>query len=192
MTQLSIPDIADDVDTLTAALAYAGAGWYVAPAKRGTKDPGSILDKGWPRKTSRDADQIAAWFAGTDHDIALHCGRSGAIVFDVDAPDKTHPAALLGTPDDGVVAEWLGMKVILDVNVPTTSGSGNQDYVILGHSPDWLLYEGPLNFQAFKETSAAQMSVEVIGFKYAAFIPRYASSICLVGPFDNPGTTQGS
>jgi len=104
---------------------------------------------------------------------------------------STHPAALMGTPDDGVVAEWLGMKVILDVNVPTTSGSGNQDYVILGHSPDWLLYEGPLNFNAFRETSAANMSIEVIGWKYAAFIPRYPSSICLVGPF-NPPTTPGS
>jgi HK97 family phage major capsid protein len=65
---------------------------------------------------------------------------------------STHPAALVGTPDDGVVAEWLGMKVILDVNVPITSGSGSQDFIILGHSPDWLLYEGPLNFNAFKET----------------------------------------
>jgi HK97 family phage major capsid protein len=104
---------------------------------------------------------------------------------------STHPAALMGTPDDGVVAEWLGMKVLLDVNVPTTSGSGNQDYVILGHSPDWLLYEGPLNFQATKGTLAQQMSVEVVGFKYAAFVPRYASSICLVGPFNAP-TTPGS
>jgi HK97 family phage major capsid protein len=104
---------------------------------------------------------------------------------------STHPATLMGTPDDGVVAEWLGMKVILDVNVPTTSGSGNQDYVILGHSPDWLLYEGPLNFQATKGTLAAQMSVEVVGFKYAALVPRYPSSICLVGPF-NPPTTPGS
>lgn len=54
---------------------------------------------------------------------------------------STHPAALVGTADDGVVAEWLGMRVILDVNVPTTSDSGSQDYVILGHSPDWLLCE---------------------------------------------------
>ena len=59
---------------------------------------------------------------------------------------STHPAALVGTPDDGVVAEWLGMKVILDVNMPTHSGSGSQDYVILGHSADWLLFEGPWNF----------------------------------------------
>ena len=36
---------------------------------------------------SRDPKVIAAWFAGTDHDIALHCGRSGAIVFDVDHPE---------------------------------------------------------------------------------------------------------
>jgi hypothetical protein len=35
------------------------------------------------------------------------------------------------------------------------------------------------------------MSIEVVGFKYAAFIPRYASSICLVGPFNAP-TTPGS
>jgi HK97 family phage major capsid protein len=104
---------------------------------------------------------------------------------------STHPAALMGTPDDGVVAERLGMRVILDVNVPTNSGSGNQDYVILGHSKDWLLYEGPLNFQANRETLAAQMSVEVIGWKYAALAPRYPSSICLVGPF-SPPTTPGS
>ena len=48
-----------------------------------------------------------------------------------------------------------------------------------------------LNFQAMKGTLAQQMSVEVVGFKYAAFVPRYASSICLLGPF-NPPTTPGS
>jgi HK97 family phage major capsid protein len=104
---------------------------------------------------------------------------------------STHPAALSGTPDDGVVAEWLGMRVILDVNVPTNSGSGNQDFIILGHSKDWLLYEGPLNFMANRETLAANMGVEIIGYKYAAFIPRYPSSVCLVGPF-SPPTTPGS
>jgi len=94
---------------------------------------------------------------------------------------STHPAALPGTPDDGVVAEWLGMKVILDVNVPTTSGSGEQDYVILGHSPDWLLYEGPLNFEVNKETLSRAMSVLLVAWRYAALIVRYRSSVCLVG-----------
>jgi hypothetical protein len=73
---------------LTAALAYADAGWYVLPVKRGTKDPGSVVGKRWNDKSSRDPKQLAAWFAGTDHGIALHCGRSGAVVFDVDDPDK--------------------------------------------------------------------------------------------------------
>jgi hypothetical protein len=63
---------------------------------------------------------------------------------------STHPAALVGTADDAVVAEWLGMKIILDVNIPLTSGSGNQDYVILGYSPDWLLYESLPNFEVDK------------------------------------------
>jgi HK97 family phage major capsid protein len=104
---------------------------------------------------------------------------------------STHPAALVGTADDGVVAEWLGARVVLDVNIPTTSGTGNQDYVIVGYSPDWLLYEGPLNFEVNKEPLAAQMSVALVSWRYAAFVARYPTSVCLVGPF-SPPTTPGS
>ena len=28
------------------------------------------------------------WFAGTDHDVAIHCGRSGLVVLDVDRPEE--------------------------------------------------------------------------------------------------------
>lgn len=85
---LTVPNIEPDDDNLTAALAYAEAGWYLLPVKRGTKDPGSVVGKGWQHKSSRDPRTITMWFAGTDYDIALHAGRSGAIVFDVDHPDK--------------------------------------------------------------------------------------------------------
>jgi hypothetical protein len=85
---LHVPEIDHDADTLTAALAYAAAGWYVLPVKRGTKKPGSIVGDCWQAKSSRDPKVISAWFARTDHDIALHCGRSGAVVFDVDNPDE--------------------------------------------------------------------------------------------------------
>lgn len=85
---LTIPDLPSDVDTLTAALAYAAGGWYVVPVKRGTKHPGSVLGKGWHTQSSRDPKQIAAWFAGADHGVALHVGRSGGVVFDVDHPDE--------------------------------------------------------------------------------------------------------
>ena len=84
---LSIPDIDGD-DTLTAALAYAASGWYILPVKPGTKDPGSIVGKGWPAKSSRDPKQITAWYAGENYGIALHAGRSGAVILDVDDPDN--------------------------------------------------------------------------------------------------------
>ncbi|GII63562.1 hypothetical protein Skr01_36470 [Sphaerisporangium krabiense] len=87
MTDLHIPEVDDDSDTLGAALAYARAGWYVLPVDQATKHAGSVLGKGWPSKSSRDAERIIAWFAGTDDALALHVGRSGAIVFDVDRPE---------------------------------------------------------------------------------------------------------
>jgi hypothetical protein len=69
------------------------------------------------------------------------------------------------------------MKVVLDVSVPTTSGSGSQDYIILGHSSDWLLYEGTLNFQVDKEQLASQMSVNLIAWRYAALAIRFVERV---------------
>jgi hypothetical protein len=91
MADLSIPDLSPDVDMLGAALAYAAAGWYVLPIDPAGKHAGSVLGKRWPDKTSRDPDVIASWFAGTNYGVALHVGRSGAVVFDVDRPDRMPP-----------------------------------------------------------------------------------------------------
>jgi len=91
---LSIPSNLPD-EVLAAALAYAAEGWYVGPCRMATKDPGSVLGKGWQHQTSRDPHTIAAWFAGTSHGVFLHLGRSGAIAFDVDDPPKLHPAIRL-------------------------------------------------------------------------------------------------
>lgn len=89
---LSIPVLADGVDILTAALAYAACGWYVLPVRRISgpkgKNPGSVVGDHWQDQSSRDPQQIAAWFTGTNYGIALHCGRSGAVVLDVDDPDE--------------------------------------------------------------------------------------------------------
>ena len=86
--QLHIPEILEGDDTLSAAMKYAEAGFYVLPVRMNTKHAGSVVGKGWPAKSSRDPKQIAAWFTGTDYGIALHCGRSGVVAFDVDHPDK--------------------------------------------------------------------------------------------------------
>jgi hypothetical protein len=93
MSQLSIPAISEEDDTISAALKYAAGGFYVLPMSRASKHPGSILGKGWPAKSSRDPEEIVSWFAGTDHSLALHVGRSGAVAFDVDHPEHT-PEAL--------------------------------------------------------------------------------------------------
>ena len=88
---LHIPEDINELDALTAALAYCEAGWYLVPVDPkigGGKHPGSVVGNGWPSLSSRDPQQIIAWFAGTDYGIALHCGRSGAVVLDVDEPDN--------------------------------------------------------------------------------------------------------
>ncbi len=82
MNALSIPDV-DGMDTLTAALEYAKSGWYVIPVAKDTKAP-TVVGKGWHKQSSKDPEQLVAWFAGADHALGLHVGRSGAIVFDVD------------------------------------------------------------------------------------------------------------
>ena len=91
---LTIPDITPEMGNLDAALAYANAGWYLVPVNTNhpdptkRKSPGSVVGGDWPALSSRDPRQITAWFAGTDYGIALHCGRSGAVVLDVDAYDN--------------------------------------------------------------------------------------------------------
>lgn len=92
VSDLAVPALDPDADALAAALAYAAAGWYVLPVQRGSKKPGSVVGERWQDRSSRDPQQIVAWFAGTDHGIALHCGRSGAVVFDVDKPEQVPDA----------------------------------------------------------------------------------------------------
>jgi hypothetical protein len=111
VTPLTIPDIAPDAGNLTAALAYAGAGWYVLPVRRGTKKPGNVVGNRWQDKSSHEPEQIAAWFAGTDHGIALHCGRSGAVVFDVDRPDQM-PELLAGELDSAPRGAAMASRAI--------------------------------------------------------------------------------
>lgn len=87
---IGIPEVTPRTDILTAALAYAGAGLTVGPLVAGSKNPGSILGKGWPTKTSSSAEVVAGWFAGCADGtgIFLHAGACGLVIFDVDHPEN--------------------------------------------------------------------------------------------------------
>lgn len=87
---LRIPEISRQMDLGEAAQLYAAAGWYVIPVDA-SKNPGSLLGKGWPEKSSRDPEKIRKWFWSEKgrkkvKALALHVGRSGAVAFDVDDP----------------------------------------------------------------------------------------------------------
>jgi hypothetical protein len=84
---LSVPGLPPGCDVLTAALHYAAAGWYVVPTVD-PKNPGSLLGKGWQWQSSRDPAVIASWWQRwPSAGVALHVGRSGAVVLDVDHPE---------------------------------------------------------------------------------------------------------
>jgi len=83
---LKLPALPAGVSIPVAAQAYAALGWYVLPVDPRTKHPGSVLGKGWPERSTRDPGMIRFAFVG-DLGLALHVGRSGAVVFDVDQPD---------------------------------------------------------------------------------------------------------
>jgi hypothetical protein len=89
--QLSIPKNINQLNNLDAALAYAECGWFVIPVKSGTKNPGSILGKDWPLKSTSDPTLIKEYFKYSDISLALNAGKSGAIIFDVDNPSQLPP-----------------------------------------------------------------------------------------------------
>jgi hypothetical protein len=86
-SELSIPEITSKMSIREAALSYAAAGWYVLPVNQKTKNPGSYVGVNWPEQSSRDPERINSWFKFDGLSIALHIGKSGAVVFDVDNPD---------------------------------------------------------------------------------------------------------
>lgn len=67
------------------AVRLARLGFHVGPLQPGTKNPGSLLGKGWPRKTSNDPRVVADWYRGfPKRGLFLDVGRSGLVVFDFD------------------------------------------------------------------------------------------------------------
>ena len=92
--RLYIPEGIEKLSTLEAAKAYARAGFSVLPVNPKSKNPGELLGAGWPDLSTRDSKTIERYFRNPETGIAIHVGKSGAIAFDVDNPEKLPPTLL--------------------------------------------------------------------------------------------------
>jgi hypothetical protein len=83
----------------------AERGWYVFPAdhpdlpqcagiKTAEHDPATCRQRGkhpvmkWDTGASTSVHNIALWWTGNPRNVAIHCGKSGLLVIDEDAPDE--------------------------------------------------------------------------------------------------------
>jgi putative DNA primase/helicase len=93
---LLLPDVTG-LPPRVAALAYAAAGLFVLPTNPADiKNPGSVVGGRWHTKSSRDPKRIRRWWRENPaYGIALHVGRSGLVLFDLDINDAAQlPADL--------------------------------------------------------------------------------------------------
>ena len=95
-----VPELARESDVRSAAMAYGKAGLYLAPTRStDPKNPGSYLGSKWQTRTVTGGADAYAIFGEEYPDaagIALHCGRSGVVVVDIDTEDEyAVPAELL-------------------------------------------------------------------------------------------------
>lgn len=94
MSARTLPKIPDTYDVLGVALLLVKHGFYVLPVEPDTKRPAKFLKNDWPSKTSNDPEQVKEWFSGGEYALAIHVGRSGLIVFDVDEYGNLPPELL--------------------------------------------------------------------------------------------------
>jgi len=82
-------------------------------------------------------------------------------------------------PAAGHVGNVLGVECFVDSNVPTNLGvGGNQDIVLMGVMDDVMLWESPLQSEAFEESYADSMGILYRCFNYASLQPsRYLASL---------------
>ena len=137
---LWVPNVAG-LSLVDAALAYAEAGWYVLPtAPAEMKNPASVVHGQWPDKSTRDAEQIRAWWReNPGYGIALHVGKSGAVAFDLDI-DDLDVIARAGRPD---IAEALRSAG----GIQGTRCHGDRGHYVYATAPGDSFGNGPGSFR---------------------------------------------
>lgn len=144
LVQLLLPDVTG-MALLDAALAYAEAGWYVLPTDPDDiKNPGSVVGGKWHALSSRDPEQIRHWWSANPNcGIALHCGRSGAVVFDLDL-DSINGIRVYGRDD-------LADAMLIATAIQGTRHDGDRGHYIFAMPPDKEFGNGAGAFTACGE-----------------------------------------
>jgi HK97 family phage major capsid protein len=83
---------------------------------------------------------------------------------------------------EGFVGSMQGLPVFVDPNIPTNLGAGtNEDRIIVARSSDIILFEGTPRSETFREPLAAQLSVLLRFYNYAALhSERYPKSVSII------------
>jgi hypothetical protein len=95
------------------------------------------------------------------------------------------------TGSEGVVGTCLGLPVVTDSNISTTSGAeystyGDEDQILLLRAPDIVLYESGLRARVLPEPKASTLEVLIQLYSYLAIAVRFPGSICSVTGFTPP------
>lgn len=87
-----------------------------------------------------------------------------------------------GEVSEGLVGTLQGLPVFVDPSIPTNLGAGtNEDRIIIARSDDVILMEGSYRSETFREPLAAQLSVLLRFYNYAALhASRYPKSISVI------------
>jgi len=82
-------------------------------------------------------------------------------------------------PAEGLVGNVLGVDCYVDASIPTNLGTGsNQDVVLMGVMDDVMLWESPIQAEAFEAPLADSMGVLFRAFNYSSLQPsRYLASL---------------
>lgn len=75
-----------------------------------------------------------------------------------------------GVTAEGAAGNILGLPVYLDPNIPTNTGTGtNQDIIIISRFADAYLFEGAPKAEVFRETLSAEATVRFRLYNFVAF-----------------------
>lgn len=91
-------------------------------------------------------------------------------------------AGLEGVNSEGLVGFIQGLPIYVDPNIPTNLGAGtNEDRIVVARTDDIILMEGTPRAESFREPLAAQLSVLLRFYNYAALhASRYPKSISVI------------